>query len=332
MANVRLNHSLVLDKLVKHGGVIESDAETIRREDDSKDQVREIMSMLPDRGPSAFGSFVKSLKDEYPSIAKKLEDDEKSYAGNVDDNLCTICKIKSDVKPKDVIDRLYTKEIVNNNDSKTILKCSQEKGWVQLQCTMNKNPVKSKAALVDALNTKYPDLSREYATVQRKHFKCFCHKVCSSEGTLPKPQNISSSQWSSRSSSSSVSSSSQNQSFRFYRMNNIEESMQTGCKLHDAMENDLQNGQLSHSEKEPVKIPKTMAKYTSLPNNIRMTTCNEIKPVYDQKVHEYNSGIYEENIPFQIQGDTGTLKASNESTNDRSTFNRVAVRRKKYEC
>ena len=178
MSDVRLDRSMVLDELVERRGLTESDAETIRREDNPKDQVRELLFVLPDRGPSAFDIFVKSLKPDYPSIAKKLEDDQKSCSINLEDNACTVCKIKADVKLKDVIDRLYTNEILSSSDSRTILKCSQEIGWTQLQGKMKKNPVKSKAVLVDALNAKYPDLSCEYATAQTKHFTCFCRRLC----------------------------------------------------------------------------------------------------------------------------------------------------------
>ena len=116
-------------------------------------------------------------------------------------------------------------------------------------------------------------------------------------------------------------------------MSNIDENMQTGCMPEEViMEDELRNGQLSQSEKDqPIKIPQIVVKCNSLPNTIRMTTTNEIQSAIDERVYEDNAGIYDNNIPLQKPEDTGTQDISNENTNDRLKFNRVAVRRKEYE-
>ncbi|KAK6482593.1 death domain-containing protein CRADD [Huso huso] len=68
----------IIQYLYQEGTLTESHVEEIRTQDTNKKKTIKMLDILPTRGPRAFGTFLESLKEEFPWIREKLQEEAQN--------------------------------------------------------------------------------------------------------------------------------------------------------------------------------------------------------------------------------------------------------------
>ncbi|XP_052772245.1 uncharacterized protein LOC128211467 isoform X2 [Mya arenaria] len=99
----------VLDSLIQDGILTDNDAQVITSSATQRERVRKLLSILPTRGPAAYESFRKALKNgDYDHLAEKLPDttslpsEERQFRLHCDECDDFLKSVQNDVRNKDL--------------------------------------------------------------------------------------------------------------------------------------------------------------------------------------------------------------------------------------
>lgn len=179
----------ILDNLVQNKVLQSSEAEAIRNtrssvgvEDTRVSQTRAFLFRLQSRDKQCFQHFINSLDEEYPQLAKRLQDafDSKLQEEHIiegDDMKCVVCRIRNNVRVCEIIDTFYQKKLIDVIVAESILGCDNgATQWTKFCQQLSANPA-TFPSMMEALEEHHSSFVKEMAKVQRITFTCFCRHV-----------------------------------------------------------------------------------------------------------------------------------------------------------
>lgn len=188
MENLPFKECELADEVVKRGCITEDECNDIRQVSDRKTQVRNLLLLVKNRSYKTMENFLEAAKTHCPSIVEDIWDIYcKLVAKNraFDERKCWLCKLKSYVDVKRVLDLLWSEGVLDEavvheiNMSKEVVG-RQDKHWEAILNEIANAEQPGLKLLCEALeeNGHYTHISREIRNCPRRNdqfLSCMCY-------------------------------------------------------------------------------------------------------------------------------------------------------------